>query len=232
MNNQSLSMNLHVRLYLAFHFAVAVCLAQGMMPSDVAAQNRTQQEANAIQQKLAAKYQGMEAMSAEFVQVTTSAFLESSERFSGTLILSGNKYRVQTGSQTIVTDGITLWIHNRAEKQVIINSYESDASSFSLTTFLGQMGKDYRFILQGTTTKNGVVYDTVSLLPSDGTSQFRSVKMEVRKTDTVVTHLEVVDLNDVQMTFDLSSIKVNPVIPADIFVLKVPTDAEIIDLRN
>lgn len=212
-------------IFRPFLFTLLICIF-------CSAATVSAQDAVAFQQKLASKYQNMTSMSAEFVQVTSSAFLESSERFSGTLQLAGDKYRVQTGSQTIVTDGVTLWIHNRAEQQVIINTYENDASSFSLTTFLGQIGQYYTLALDGSVTKAGVLYDVVTLRPFDQDAQFRSVLMHVRRSDTVVTHLQVVDLNDVEMTFDLSKVNINAEMPSSTFTFVIPSGVEVIDLRN
>jgi len=192
----------------------------------------TGQSAEDLRTKLADRYENMQAMSASFVQIANSDFMDSPERFSGTMIFSGPKYRIQTGAQTIVTDGATLWIHNRGERQVIINDFVDDETSFSLTTFLRQFGKDYDAVLDGSEIREGVQHDILKLRPLDDFSQFRTVRMDVRRSDTIVTYLEVVDLNDVLMTFELSEIIVNPTVPAGTFSFAVPADLEIIDLRN
>ncbi|NQV72277.1 outer membrane lipoprotein carrier protein LolA [bacterium] len=190
------------------------------------------QSADNLQAEIATKYESLKAMSASFVQVTTSEFMEAPERFSGTIVFSGSKYRIQTSSQTIVTDGQTLWISNRTEKQVIINDFIEDESSFSLTSLLRQIGSDYTATLLGQKKKDGVDHDLISLIPKDENVQFKSVQIDARSSDSIVTRVEVLDFNDVRMVFDLHDIVLNPVISSDSFSFVPPSGVEVIDLRN
>ena len=190
------------------------------------------QSAVGLQSKIAAKYESLNAMSASFVQVTSSEFMDAPERFSGTLVFSEFKYRVQTSAQNIVTDGQTLWIHNRAEKQVIINDFVEDEFSFSLTSLLRQIGSDYSASLVGRVSKNGVDHDQIELIPIDENVQFKRVQIEARSTDQVVTKVDVLDYNDVRMVFELADIVLNPVISDESFSFVIPTGVEVIDLRN
>ncbi len=190
------------------------------------------QTADALRIKLAQKYEHLDGMAANFVQVATSQFMEGPERFSGSLLFSGLKYRIQTSSQTIVTDGTTLWIYNRNEKQVIINDLSDDETSFSLTSFLRQFGAEYEADLGGEEMRQGVKHHILNLKPKKGVSQFRSVRMSVRVSDTVITHLDIIDLNDVQMSIDLTDIKINPEMATETFVFVAPSGVELVDLRN
>ena len=205
-------------------FIVALLMSGSL---DARAQSAADQQA-----KIASKYESLKAMSASFVQVTTSDFMDAPERFSGTIVFSGSKYRVQTSSQTIVTNGETLWIFNRAEKQVIINDFIEDESSFSLTSLLRQVGSDYTATLLGQKKKDGVDNDQISLIPKDNDVQFKSVKIDARRSDSIVTRVEVLDFNDVLMVFELHDIVLNPAISDDSFSFVPPSGVEVIDLRN
>ena len=158
--------------------------------------------------------------------------MDGPERFSGTLLFSGKKYRVQTASQTIVTDGKVLWIYNKSEQQVIINDFVQDESSFSLTAMLQQLGNNYDASLEDRVKRDGIEQDVLKLVPTNDDVQFQQVILHIRSTDTVVTHLEVLDFNDVLMVFDLSDIKVNPKVDAASFSFTPPPGVERIDLRN
>jgi len=192
----------------------------------------TSPEAQTLAQRLANKYDSIEAMKAHFVQVARSSFLDEDERFSGDLTFSQDKYRVETGGQTIVTDGETTWIHNRGENQVLVNDYVDDEGSFSLTTFLRQFDREYDVASDGHESLLGTLHDKLYLRPLDDFSSFQSVRLWIRRSDLIVTHLVVVDLNDVTMTFDLSSIQVNPVLDPHVFEFDIPDSVEVIDLRN
>ena len=219
-------------LFVVFAAANRSAQAQTAAKQTAAKQTAAKQSANDLRLELATKYENINAMTAAFVQEASSEFMAAPERFSGTLLFSGAKYRIQTGSQTIVTDGITLWIHNRNEKQVIINDFGGDEMSFSLMTFLRQLGNEYEATLGLNETHQGVIHHVLNLKPKQELAQFRSVRLSVRQSDTIVTHLEVIDLNDVQMTIDLSEIRINPPITKESFVFIAPPGVELVDLRN
>lgn len=185
-----------------------------------------------ITQQLSERYTSLTVMKADFVQVATSDFLDAPERFSGSLTFGGTGYRVETGSQSIITDGTTMWIYNRSQNQVIINDFVEDEYSFSLTTFLRQLDEDFTVTSAGVENRSGQVHDMLDLEPNDEFASFRQVRLGVRRSDGLVTWLKVIDLNDVEMVFDLSNIRVDPPIPDDLFRFEPPSGVEVVDLRG
>jgi outer membrane lipoprotein-sorting protein len=200
--------------------------------AQVSSVDPSQQGAQDLAARLADKYDSIQTMKARFVQIATSQFMDDPERFSGLLIFSQNQYRIETSTQTIVTDGTTTWIHNRGEEQVLINDFVEDETSFSLTSFLRNFDEEYDVRADGQESLSGSQHDILFLTPRDDFSAFRSVRLWIRRRDLIVTHLVVIDLNDVTMTFDLSEITVNPELDSKTFAFQIPADVEIIDLRN
>jgi len=207
---------------------VALWMAAPVMIIPAPAQG---QNADDLVERLTERYAAIDVMQARFVQTTESAFMDETERFSGTVVFKGDAYRIETSNQTIVTDGVTTWVYTRSEGQVIINDYVDDESTFSLTTFLQEFDQEYESESGESVTVDGVRHDRLNLQPVDDFAAFRSVSMWVRSTDLLVTRLEVIDLNDVEMTFELSDLRVNPSVESDSFVFDVPDGVEIVDLR-
>ena len=176
--------------------------------------------------RLRERYDAMGSMRATFTQVTTSTFLDEPERYAGSILLSGDRYRIETAQQTIVTDTVRTWVYNRYENQVLINDYESDPSTFSLSSFLDEFDTAYR--VQEYRLDDGL--DRITLSPEDPLSAFRTVT--IWTDDGVVRRLHVVDLNDIEMNIALSDIVFNPELPADSFTFSIPEGAELIDLRE
>ena len=204
-------------------FLIVACL----MGSAVQAQ-----DASDIVEALSKRYDAMESMRTTFVQTATSEFLDAPEQFSGTLSFSDVGYRIETGNQTIVTDGVTTWIHNRGQNQLIVNDFIEDEYAFSLTSFLQQLDADYTASYSEARQIGGNRHDVIELAPNDEWGAFRTVRIAVRQSDGLVTWLRVLDLNDVEMIFDLSNIEVNPQLSADEFTYSVSGDVDIVDLRN
>ncbi len=198
----------------------------------MALQNATAQTADQVLRLLRDKYETMDAMRASFSQTTMSSFMDDPARFYGEILLSGDRYRIEMASQTIVTDGVVTWIYNRTENQVLINDYVDDETTFSLSTFLAEFDTAYRidsFEQSGARPHRTRI---LKLIPVDSFSAFQSVTIRARESDNLVTRLDVIDLNEVEMRFDLTDIEFNPEVPPDTFVFSIPPGVETVDLRE
>jgi len=188
-------------------------------------------EAAALASQIRARYGETTTFSAHFNQHTSSAFLDSDERYAGRLVLKGDKYRVETGGQTIVSDGESLWIHNIAERQVLLSSAEDDSDDFSLTSFLNEFDAAYAMALLPDTTIQGQRLHTLRLTPTDPFATFQTVTMWTRPADAAIVHLRVIDQSDVNMRFVLSDIDFPVNLPDSTFRFEVPEGVELVDLR-
>lgn len=201
-------------------------------PAHAQQEATAEEKARTMATQLSDRYDAIESMRLRFVQTASSAFMDTDERYSGELVFTDTEYRIETSNQTIVTDGVTTWIHNRGQQQVIINDFVEDETAFSLTRFLRSFSEEYRTSWEGTQTLDGSRHDRLRLLPTDDFAAFRQVDLWVRQSDGLVTRLIAVDLNDVRMVFDLSDIKVNPAVPEGHFAFDIPDDVDVVDLRE
>lgn len=190
------------------------------------------QDGSAVIQRLQAKYDAIEALQASFTQTMTSPYYDGAETFSGTVLLSGDRYRVETGNQTLVTDGRVTWIYNASDNQVLINDATQDDTNFSLSDLLFNYEEHYVVTSSEAVSVNGQGHVKLNLKPKARDSFFRSVALWVRDQDTLVTRLEVDDVNETTMIFDLDDISLNPSLQANAFSFTPPQGAEVIDLRS
>jgi outer membrane lipoprotein carrier protein len=190
------------------------------------------QDGDAVFERLQQKYESLNSLRAEFTQTMSSAFSDQEATSSGTLTLSGDKYRVETGSQTLITDGTTTYVYLPSEQQVLINKASNDDTSFSPSEFL--LNYDARFNVSGVaeTTLDGQTHYRLTLTPKQDDSFFQEATLWMRTTDAVITRLEVLDVNETRMTFRLENIQLDPALPADTFTFTPPEGVEVIDLRS
>jgi len=184
------------------------------------------QSADDVIDRLRSKYDTMVAMRATFSQTTSSTFLDDVEHFAGDILIQGDQYRIEMINQTIVTNTVLSWVFNKLDNQVLINDYELDENTFSLATFLNEFDSAYDV---ESYEQNGRL-DVLTLIPQDPLSLFRTVKLWA--DGNVVVRLEVVDMNDVEMNFELSNIQFNPELSDQTFIFSIPNGVEIIDLRE
>ncbi len=188
------------------------------------------QDGAALLARLQQKYTQAGSLKADFTQTMTSTY--GDESFSGTLLVSGSKYRVEAGPQQFVTDGKTTWLYNKTQNQVIVNTFVEDETTFSPTGFLTRYGSRYRVTRVVPTTVGGARHYTLTLVPRGDDEFFEEVTVTMRDRDTVITRLEVRDLNDTRMRYDLRNVQFNPVVAAAAFNFTAPRGAEVVDLRN
>ncbi len=183
-------------------------------------------------ERIRSTYENMAALRAEFRQTTTTPFDEHGESVSGVIYLSKDKFRIETGGQTIVSDGEVTWIYNAATNQVLINENAEDETTFSLNRFLFDFDDTYEIASTGRALLGGKEHHMLLLRPKDPNSYFREIMVVVRESDNLVPRIEVVDVNDTRMVFELKSIEVNPPLAPDTFVLTPPEGSEVVDLRS
>lgn len=177
-------------------------------------------------------YESMEGLRGEFTQTMTSAFIDAPQQTSGTVSLQGDKYRVEAGDQTIITDGIATWVFTESTGQLLINDYVEDETSFSINNFFLNFDEKYDVEDVASEAHNGEAHHRLSLSPKSDASFFTHVTIWVRKSDSIVTQLVLTDVNETEMTFSLDAIQINPGFTEDTFSFTPPEGTEVIDLRS
>lgn len=190
------------------------------------------QDADAVFQRLLDHYSSISSLRADFTQTMTSSFSDDEASSSGTLFLSGDKYRVEMESQVLVTDGVATYVYLPFEKQVLINDYLEDESTFSPSDIF--VNHDDRFEVTAAESEqvNGQMHFKLSLSPKSADSFFREATIWMRDADTIITRMEVLDMNETRMTFSLENIALDPNFEEGLFSFTPPEGVEVIDLRS
>lgn len=192
----------------------------------------TAQSVDEVFERLKAKYESIDALRANFSQTMRSSYMDEEATSHGILIASGEKYRVETDGQTLVTDGIVTWVYMRSQDQVLINDYSEDEQSFSVSEFLFNYDDNFDATSVETTTVDGEEHFVLRLDPESEDTFFTEATLSLRTRDDIITRLQVVDVNGTTMEFTLTDIELNPTLDASEFQFTPPNGAEVIDLRS
>jgi outer membrane lipoprotein carrier protein len=182
-------------------------------------------------QALQSRYDALGGLRAAFTQVTASEFADDSTRIDGTVLLAGNRYRVETPAQTVVTDGATTWIYSPADSQVVVNTADAEASTLTPQAFLTTAADKYDRTARRTVTRAGTAHEMLSLTAADSSARFEEATLWVRRPDRIVTRLRAVDRNGSILDLRLRDIRVDPPINGNPFSFSPPANAEVVDLR-
>ena len=202
---------------LALAFLVIGVLGSGQ----VAAQSSPE----AVARQLQARYGALESLRASFVQTA------GGQRLVGTLSVRNDAFRLDLGSQVLVTDGGTLWSYSRDDEQVVVQDYEPARVGFSV----GQLFTDYLSVFRVTgatrATISGERHHVLTLRPRESGSSVRDATLYVRSSDAVPTRVRVHDTNGGTLAFDLTDVERNPPLAASTFRFAAPRGTEVVDLR-
>ena len=184
------------------------------------------QDANAVAQRLQARYRALDALQADFTQSLGGTTLR------GTLTVRGDAFRIELPNQTLVSDGTTLWSYSPDDNQVVVQDYAEEDLGFSI----GQVFTDYLSVFRPTgatqATINGVPHDVLALVPREAGTSVRDATLFVRSSDAVPTRVRVHDVNGQTLAFDLTNVRLNPSLASDAFTFHYPHGVEVIDLRS
>ena len=149
---------------------------------------------------------------------------------SGTLyIKKENKYRIEAGSQIIVTDGTTSWSYNSNKKQVIIDNYKETGNTFSPNKYLFQYPENFYSDLSGTETLNGKDVYLLKLKPREG-GYVKSAQLWVGKDDWLIKKIYI-STDESTITYNVKNIQLNPGLSNSKFTFTPPAGVEVIDMR-
>lgn len=214
------------RLFSALLGAIFAAFLLGTAPT----QAQTSPDAQALVDRLEAKYNGGRALQAQFTQTVSQN--GQTRTLGGTLTLKGNRYRVETDRQTLVTNGETTWIYTPARDQVLVNDYVKSKTAFSPGQFFDGYQERYRVTGVRTAQRSGTKHRVLTLKPKQDGAFFQKVTLWMRAADAVVTRLVVKDANGSRMTFSLRDVTFGTETTASTFRFEAPQDVEVVDLRS
>ena len=149
---------------------------------------------------------------------------------SGTLyIKKENKYRIETGSQTIVTDGSTSWSYSPNKKQVVIDYYKETGNTFSPNKYLFQYPENFYSDLTGTEQLGGKEVYVLSLKPRES-GYVKSAKLRVGKDDWMIKKIDIVT-EESTLSYSVKNIQTNTGLANSKFTFTAPEGTEVIDMR-
>jgi len=182
-------------------------------------------------QELQSRYAALEGLRASFTQVTASEFADDSSQIDGTVLLSKNKYRVETPTQTVVTNGTTTWIYAPADSQVVVNDADAEASTLTPQTFLTTAPEKYDLASTRSSSRDDAPHEVLSLAAANASARFKEATLWVRRSDRIVTRLRAVDRNGSILDLRLRDIRVNPRLNENAFSFAAPEGVEVVNLR-
>jgi outer membrane lipoprotein carrier protein len=101
-------------------------------------------KATAILDEVSAKTKLYKTIKIEFTYAMDNAKEKIHDKFKGSLLSKGDKYKLTAAGQDVISDGKTMWTYLKEANEVQINNAGEDDDSFTPTKLLSGYGKDYK----------------------------------------------------------------------------------------
>ncbi len=185
-----------------------------------------------VTDKMQSRYEMIDDATATFNKHVKLGFSDIEQTYSGTIMIKKpTKLRMEAENETVVTDGITVWLYSPVNNQVIIDKYKENQNSIAPENFLLNLPQNYYATLLSVGKEKNVATAMVKLVPKDDRSFVKSVKIVVDQGTWNVRTITVLDVNDTETTYTIKDLKLNTNLSDKTFVYTPPPGVEVVDLR-
>jgi outer membrane lipoprotein carrier protein len=185
--------------------------------------------------KVRKRYEKLKRFSADFEQTFEWKLAEETHTFSGKLYLKKpNRFRLETETQTVVSDGKQVWTYIYANEQVILTSYSELRGMPKWEDLLFEYGEDYGARYVALEKVGDKKCHLVELIPKKQDKDADAIQMKVwvDPKEWVVLKVAYVDQNGDGTTYRLSNVAINPKMDDALFSFQVPEGVDVVDMRE
>jgi len=142
------------------------------------------------------------------------------------------RFRMEARSQTVVSDGETLWSYSPADNQVLIyRAAEAGDQVLTPRQILFDFPQRYRVEAVETAELAGRTADLLIMVPTDEADPTRQLRVWVDRNDGYPRRFIIEDLADNVTVFDFENYQAGQNLPEDTFRFAPPPGADVIDMR-
>jgi outer membrane lipoprotein carrier protein len=210
---------------------IGVLALAAALVAPVAAQN----DATALAAKVQQRYSGIKDFQGDFVQTYEGGVLRTRTSERGTLAIKRpGKLRftyTKPERKEFVSDGVRLYTHLVADKQVIVSAAPSAEDGDMPAMFLAgraDLARDYTPSLTPLPgAANGLL--TLKLVPRKADSEFESLGIGVDPKTFQIQYLTAVDKQGGRSTFIFSNLKENRGLSDKDFEFRIPRGVDVVN---
>jgi len=164
----------------------------------------------AILNKVNSKYASYKSMQLDLKVTIEDGKLK--EEIPGKVSVQGNKFRIDSKDQLIISDGKTNWIYLKEAKELQISNPEPDdvAMFSSPDKLLKSYQKDFISAYGGTVNYSGKIVDMIEFKPKDRNSEYSKIRVYIDKTSMNVLKIKIFDKSNIHYSIEIKKFVKNP----------------------
>jgi len=188
-------------------------------------------EAEKLLDNVQKTYEKLDNVCADFNQTFYWKLTDETQTVAGTICAkNGDKFRIETPDQYIVTNGQVLWTLDKLNNKVIIDHAENaNNDNPFIKDFMNKYISEYSAQMASDRSDNSS--DCILLKSKSGDHFVPQLWLWINKRSNLIGKIVQVDLNENTTTFEMNNIDTKPKLTNSEFNYKVADGTEIIDMR-
>jgi len=148
-------------------------------------------KASAILDEVSVKTKSFKTIKIDFTYAMDNEKEKIHDKFKGSLLSKGDKYKLTAAGQDVISDGKTVWTYLKDANEVQINSQGGDDDSFTPTKLLSGYNKDFKskFIEEKGNDQ------IIELYPLKKGKTFTKVRLTIDKAKKQISKFIIYDRN-------------------------------------
>jgi outer membrane lipoprotein carrier protein len=188
---------------------------------NVAKSETSDPQAKILLDKVKKQYDSYKSLQADF-SLLIEFPEQPKETQKGKIYQAGDKYRVETSSQTVISDGKTVWFYTRKNNECQVNDATATKSMGGVVSpkeivRMYEKG-DYIYALAGEATENGVVCKGIEFKPVSKNSEFTKLRLAIDKKTNKMVSMRTFSKDGSRYTFLVSKTDANKTVNQGLFV--------------
>lgn len=193
---------------------------------------QSNKEAEELVKEVINKISSYENFQADLSYTMVNNEMDINEKKTGSIIVSGEKYRIEMEGQIIICDGVSLWTYIVDSQEVMLSNVSDSEEGISPTKILTTYDENYKSSFDNDKKYKNSNIKKVDLKANEDKG-FQQLSLLLNSKDKSLESFSIYDMNGSVFTYHIINLKPNIDLATDTFTFdtaKYP-DVEVIDMR-
>lgn len=218
------------KLFTFFVFASITLLAGAQSGTNP---TKSDPDAKRILDAVSTKFKSFASPQASFTYQVENAQGKALSTKKGTVVMKGNKFKVNMDGMEIFSDGRTVWNYDKSANEVTVNNLSEGGGMTPQKVFTNFYDRDFFYKLNGVKTVGGKSIQEIELTPTDKTRPYFKVYVWVDKAANTIYSARFLEKSGGRYSYTINSLRPKSTVGDAEFVFnkaKYP-GVEVVDLR-
>lgn len=189
-------------------------------------------KASTLLDEVSTKTKSYKSIKADFSYSMENKQANINEEKKGTLLLSGDKYRLTIANQIVICDGKTIWTYLEESNEVQVNSLDNKDDALTPSKLLTSYGSNYKSKIIKDKNQTDPNIETIELIPNVIKNVSKAV-ITIDKTKKQIKSFSFFEKSGNKFSYKISRYQTDlPIVPSDFtFDKSKYPGVEVIDMR-